>query len=146
MVPSKTKSITMRRAEGAILAFRKRVTLARQVKNKYSRKKRPNKPSPGLPITVGTLADDDARLNAISAMIDANNAHRRRYVKLAKLGVPRPRHFLFTGCYDDGLIIGETITEVQINRVIDKTYRLIREMGLHGVFACLLYTSDAADE
>ena len=135
MVPSKAKTITMRRAESAVLAFRKRVILAQEPRGKTSQGKRPNKPRPDLPVAVGTLADDTARLAAISAMIDANNAHRRRYVKIAKHGIARPRHFLFTGCYDDGLIIGDAITEAQINRVIDKTYRLIRDMGLHGVFA-----------
>ncbi|MDG5750220.1 hypothetical protein P8R33_03785 [Qipengyuania sp. XHP0211] len=135
MVPSTAKTITMHRAERAILSYRTRVALAQVPRGKPNRKKRPANLRQGPPVTVGTLADDTARLHAISAMIDANNAHRRRYVKLDKLGIHRPRHFLFTGCYDDGLIIGDTITEMQIDRVIDKTYRLIRDMGLHGVFA-----------
>lgn len=130
MVPSKTKAVTMRRAQRAIYQFRIRAT----PKAKPGRRRKA-KHLPGLPVTVGTLADDTARLNAISAMIDATFAHRRRYMKVAKLGIPKPRHFLFTGCYDDGLIIGDTISEAQTDRVIDKTYRLIREMGLHGVFA-----------
>jgi len=134
MVPSKAKAITMRRAGKATVAFRKRVLLAQKPKNKPRGRKRAPKVTPRLRVTTGTLADDTARLNAISAMIDASIAHRRRYVQTAKHGVPKPRHFLFTGCFDDGLIVGETITEAQLDRVIDKTYRLIREMGLDGVF------------
>ena len=135
MVRIKAKTMTMKRAEGAVLSFRKRVTLAHHHSHGLKAKKVPIRRCPGLPVMVGTLADDISRLNAISAMIDANNAHRKRYVKTAKLGIPRPRHFLFTGCFDDGLITGETITEKQLDRVINKTYRLVRDMGLDGVFA-----------
>ena len=130
MVLSKAKAVTMRRAQRAVFRYRLRVT----PKSKPSRNRKGRR-LPNRPVTVGTLADDVSRLNAISAMIDATFAHRRRYVKLAKLGVPKPRHFLFTGCYDDGLIVGDTISDKQINRVIGKTYRLIRDMALDGVFA-----------
>ncbi|MEO9625948.1 MAG: hypothetical protein ABJF09_00910 [Qipengyuania citrea] len=127
---AKSKAITMSRAQRAIIKFRLRVTL----KGACPSRKQNCKHIPGLPVNFGTLADDEARLNAISSMIDATYAHRRRYTKVARLGIPKPRHFLFTGCYDDGLIIGEIISEKQIDRVIDKTYRLMRDMGLAGVF------------
>lgn len=130
MVPSKAKAITMRRAQRAIFHSRVRLTPKTKPCGKRNAKR-----SPGFPVTVGTLADDTSRLNAVSAMIDAVFAHRKRYMKVAKLGIPKPRHFLFTGCFDDGLIIGDNLTEAQIDRVIDKTYRLVRDMGLEGVFA-----------
>ena len=52
MVPSKTKTIIMRRAESAVLAFRKRVTLAHKPKDNPCRKKRPAKLLPGLLVST----------------------------------------------------------------------------------------------
>ena len=125
--PAKRK--TMSRAHTMIAKRRLRITLAGSKKancktaqfNRY--------------VTLGSLADDGARANAIDALIDASFRHKARYRQLLKAGVSSPRHYLFTQCVDDGLVVGKELTEAQIKRVIAKAYRAAREMKLHGIFA-----------
>lgn len=120
------KARAMNRARSVALKHRVRLINARNRACKKSKAKR-------LSTTPGSLGDYEATIQATDALIDAVFHHRTRYRRLAKSGSADPRHFLFTACFDDGVIEADELSEDQLNRVISKTYRAMRALQLHGV-------------